>query len=690
MEEDKEKLRLTLKQHLQLSKVKNMDIVILFDGSDSVSGPDFVKVLEGTISLMKAFSSTTRTAVFQFANEVKLECDFTNPNELDFIKAIVKLKGSTDITKALNQAKQLIQTSGRADSSKMVYLFTNGLPSDQASCVRAANLLRNVVFGVTILGVGFGRGNREKLSEVCGINSTFILNFDSLDQLCPSENNPNEYVPGSKIEFSFKHKKHLRKLLEDLTLELEVTNNGRNPISSQDLLEVDSGGFYRFYLRPLGKEIPPYKTEKIDFTLSLAGNARIEILPEIVRVRILAYQTQKEYSCSHTGFAVVLEQFLDDLVEWEPGYQTLYGNILVFGPAGAGKSTLINFVLSLRKSVFQQKAEALGNSAHVTTTNQFYSDESNFRFMDTVGLSEENYDQTTFAQALRGAKVSRETGQKRLVVGNSIGEEDEIHSCIFVITQGWRVFKDSNPAKLSSLKEFIHQATLKKLRPILVVTRMDETEDPEEEVRKEFQELTGIAPQDIFLVRNSINPNNKTHWARGSLANDKVLYQILSKALMNVRAYLEEKDGLINGSRRDRERRRRIEEEKRQKEQESEALRESERRQEEEFQRKKDKEEIKKKLAKAEREEILRDEELKIKIEQEKAKIMREAQLQAFLEQTKKEATQKISSQNRPTSVCMYVFSFVVNLILIASVVIYFVSKDSPDSPFLLLQKYFN
>jgi len=231
-----------------------------------------------------------------------------------------------------------------------------------------------------------------------------------------------------------------------------------------------------------------------------------------------------------------------DIANWRPAITTHEkANILVFGPAGAGKSALINSIFSLWYETYTSTASAMDSDDHVTLESAFYQEQQGFAFLDTVGLSDNNYLNSEFNNILNGAlpvgfKINESKNMNSAIMKTIDTMKDrEIHAVIFVIPQGWRGFVKSQPDKIKKFREFVQYAARLKLAPLVAVTRYDEVDLSERpNLKKEFKSITGIGERDIFLIDNSDREIK-------DFQCEKSVYQLLRKALDYSNQFLKQK-----------------------------------------------------------------------------------------------------------------------------------------------------
>ena len=158
---------------------------------------NFIKryLSEVTISLLKF-----RICIVQYSDEAIIEIPFglnmTKQSMMDTVESMAMLNRTTNIGKALTKAKQALLT-GSYSTSMMVYLLTDGLPSDPNEFQTEVKSLRNYLSWINsrnrLFMVAFGNSVRQKTfmdstkDSPWKTNDVFhATNLDSLYEIVPS------------------------------------------------------------------------------------------------------------------------------------------------------------------------------------------------------------------------------------------------------------------------------------------------------------------------------------------------------------------------------------------------------------------------------------------------------------------------------------------------------------------------
>ena len=156
---------------------------------------NFIKryLSEVTISVVKF-----RICIIQYSDEAIIEIPFdvniTKQSLIDKVEKMTLLNRTTNIGKALNKAKQTL--SGSHSTSMMVYLLTDGLPSDPNEFQTEAKSLRNYLSWINsrnrLFMVAFGNSVRHKTFVDATTDSPWktndifhATNLDSLYEIVP-------------------------------------------------------------------------------------------------------------------------------------------------------------------------------------------------------------------------------------------------------------------------------------------------------------------------------------------------------------------------------------------------------------------------------------------------------------------------------------------------------------------------
>lgn len=522
-----------------------IDVYFLYDSSGSVSLGDFHLAIQAGRTLATRFSDKTAVGFGQFSSQFKNELPFTRDRGLVFQahSLIARKSGGTATHLALLGALDQFERGARANATRLLFLFTDGLPDDQAKAIDAASRL--IQARVRIIGVGIGSVDQLKLTQVCGEQTFILKDWQSLLQAIPTDafvHGPDE-VEGSELVISYDQLEKGIRLKDDLNLRIRVKNVGSEQatVVRGTRCEIEGGPFYEKEVAIL-PEIPVTGSHSFQVTLNPTGNASIENLPSVIKVSFIHPTTKKRYKTNAEGIIVELKNMIGDLIQFKPPNNVPHAHILLFGWAGAGKSALINSFMFMLNETYDEIAAVLSSADHVTIRNERYIPtiedvlEMKFVFWDVPGLALDAYLKNEFDLLITGCLPEgyrlRDNRDLKTLVEQNVASADtrRIHSVLFVMPQA----ATEHEAALERLRGFIKDsATRFGLNPVLVITHGDQLEPSEWETCKtQFHQATGVNMNNIYIVANKAD-------GKRDLAKDRVLYSVLMKALNNSRVFIQ-------------------------------------------------------------------------------------------------------------------------------------------------------
>jgi len=210
--------------------------------------------------------------------------------------------------------------------------------------------------------------------------------------------------------------------------------------------------------------------------------------------------------CKDNSFGLDLHHICGDMKSWLSYSKNSKVNILLFGWAGAGKSSLYNAFQNIFLEEPQYIAPVLSSSEHVTQRLTNYGDNSldNFIFWDTKGLTLNNYNDEEFDDIMRG----------------SSSMYTKMNLVIFVMPQSCR----DDTSIMERLKRFVTDVKLRELEPFLVITHADELifndYDP---VKQSFRRRLELPSNRIYLLDLSTIERN--------FERDRTIYDVLDSCM---------------------------------------------------------------------------------------------------------------------------------------------------------------
>ncbi|KAH0626368.1 hypothetical protein JD844_001310 [Phrynosoma platyrhinos] len=167
----------------------NVDLVFLFDGSESMSSADFNTIKDFMINVMEELrNSTIHFAAVQFSEDVKIEFDFNNytsdPNPQKLLANVKHMKSVTDTFRAIKYVADNLfipERGMREGANKVIILITDGDASDSDQGSIAAAKKKGILRLVIGIGIHLSHDKLEKLaSEPSGEFVKVLARFEDL------------------------------------------------------------------------------------------------------------------------------------------------------------------------------------------------------------------------------------------------------------------------------------------------------------------------------------------------------------------------------------------------------------------------------------------------------------------------------------------------------------------------------
>uniref|UniRef100_A0A286XTB4 Collagen type VI alpha 6 chain n=2 Tax=Cavia porcellus TaxID=10141 RepID=A0A286XTB4_CAVPO len=172
--------------------IKNVDLVFLMDGSNSIHPSDFKKMKEFLASVVQDFDvslKTVRIGAAQFSDSYRPEFSlgaFAGEKEISFqIENIQQIFGYTHLGAALQKVSQYFQPDMgsriNTGTPQVLLVLTDGRSQDEVA--QAAEELRHK--GVDIYSVGIGDVDDQQLIQITGTadKKLTVHNFDELKKV---------------------------------------------------------------------------------------------------------------------------------------------------------------------------------------------------------------------------------------------------------------------------------------------------------------------------------------------------------------------------------------------------------------------------------------------------------------------------------------------------------------------------
>lgn len=218
---------------------EGLDLVVLVDGSNSISEPDFELQRRYVLDILNSCitGADTRAAVIEYSTSVTDVSGLTA--DLGAVQGSVGVMtqsdGSTNTHLALQRASAILQASGRT-APQAVVMLSDGDASDQANAVAAGAALQSA--GVNLFGVGVGSLNQSAFQQVVGPNPIFTAaNFNDLSSTLGSlVGTVCDAVLDAQISVAIRPSPNTAIARNSvITYDFEITNRGRASASNVSL-----------------------------------------------------------------------------------------------------------------------------------------------------------------------------------------------------------------------------------------------------------------------------------------------------------------------------------------------------------------------------------------------------------------------------------------------------------------------
>jgi len=279
--------------------------------------------------------------------------------------------------------------------------------------------------------------------------------------------------------------------------------------------------------------IPANGEVTVELTSYVSGSKLIRDISKIIE---LSFFGVKE------TFNETVWSYIGDVNKYDPSPLSRF-NILLFGLAGATKSSFVNSVSTLFNydRTLTVRAEVGGGGQHTTQALTRYDlPKSKISLWDTWGLTTKTYSNDDLDMILEGVLPSNwkmdytyDVFKKKLEDNKLSRVEREIHSVLFFIPHSSLDKKDEVDIIKTNFAKIQHKA---QLNPILLLTKTDEVdaklrEDPW--IRsKEIVSMITKASNILGIPENRIFTNiNYTKEKEKSFNLDRNTYEIIMEAI---------------------------------------------------------------------------------------------------------------------------------------------------------------
>eukprot|EP01117_Protostelium_nocturnum_P008556 TRINITY_DN3073_c0_g1_i2.p1 TRINITY_DN3073_c0_g1~~TRINITY_DN3073_c0_g1_i2.p1 ORF type:complete len:557 (+),score=165.50 TRINITY_DN3073_c0_g1_i2:58-1671(+) len=521
---------LQLRAEVEAMKAKeNAAIALVVDSSGSMTTSDW-QAQKDAILLFLSNLLSSLIYLAQFSTLFKMEIE--NASKDDAISAnanMVRIPAQrTNLVQALQSTAERMDANN-PNQSKIIIVLTDGLPDSVASAHSEIERLKQK--GYLILGIGIGTHlNRAIMTHLFGDKFFGMDNWDKL--IGALDLTDKTIIVGSEVDVTLKlhgYPISIKEMNKGKQIRATVTiNNQTVPIREGTEFRINGCNFFRDLCYRIERTVAPFEEISFDVIMDPYGTVTIDSIPSSLRYT-LTDPNGLRYCTTSSGGILKIAHFTGDVMAAIG--QILY--MLIVGPLGAGKSTLINaFVDLVNYSKITEVAEARTDDTHVTVKNKVYNGGKSIgsvlplQFIDTVGIAFGNYKHDEMNQILEG----------RTIEGMDHGARPNCP--VITISQDQLLMEESVSRMKVYAKEFIQKG----LPPLVAVTHGDRTvPQGEEHCAKRYYELTrqkasdslGVDKSRVFVLDNSIQVGDL--YGDRKLERDKVLYKMWEKASIELK-----------------------------------------------------------------------------------------------------------------------------------------------------------
>ncbi|XP_060112619.1 integrin alpha-L [Heteronotia binoei] len=163
----------------------DVDLVFLFDGSESLKSGEFNNIKEFMIDVMeKLHNSTIRFAAVQFSFDISIEFDFNNytnnPNPRNLLASVEHKKSTTNTFKAIRYVAENVfvpERGTRPGANRVMVIITDGDATDSDAGGRSVQAAKDKKILRFIIGVGSYFPKNVSQAKVTKIASEPISDF---------------------------------------------------------------------------------------------------------------------------------------------------------------------------------------------------------------------------------------------------------------------------------------------------------------------------------------------------------------------------------------------------------------------------------------------------------------------------------------------------------------------------------
>eukprot|EP01028_Stygiella_incarcerata_P002525 TRINITY_DN146_c6_g1_i1.p1 TRINITY_DN146_c6_g1~~TRINITY_DN146_c6_g1_i1.p1 ORF type:complete len:609 (+),score=217.00 TRINITY_DN146_c6_g1_i1:182-2008(+) len=456
MDGDSVKLKTIFEKVAKTGRTVDVDVVLLFDASGSVSDSDFSMALNTGVRLRDTFSTHVRMGALQFSTRTYVASPLTDNAEhfKNILSQTQKHSGGTNTSDALRTATTML---GNTTGERYAFLFTDGYPNSQEDAIRAGREMMER--GIHLVGVGIGNVHRPQLEAVCGgvgANTILLSDWGTLEAVVASisPKTSTNIISGSDVRIVVNLAVSPVGMKDNLYLHLTIRNMGEDIIPKGTRIEVGFPERKRSEhaddddegedeeedlcfepdlkvlkrdinvgkrLRVPDKDVHDLEEEDLEECFVLEPVASLSLLrvnPRI-SIRLVEPRTRRQFEVT-TGNRIVipLKSFLGDVFRWKPPVPKGIPpeeaneavNILFFGWTGSGKSSLLNGIMSCFSGAKEELAAVMESEKQVTKVTKQYTTDMlegmrrlNVQLWDSPGVDPNAYVGDVFNKMMEGA-----------------------------------------------------------------------------------------------------------------------------------------------------------------------------------------------------------------------------------------------------------------------------------------------
>jgi len=337
---------------------------------------------------------------------------------------------------------------------------------------------------------------------------------------------------------------------ENLSISIRVKNESNVPFNGGRIHVLSDAYFIQCSvpIDPIGN----YDEKMISFTkVEVKGGRYVDDLPPTIKLRITEnggkFQTD-------TSVNLIMQLFCKNL-SLKKNEKANFFNILLFGIAGATKSSFVNTISTLlsENDRIQQIAAVGGGSSHTSISLMTYPlEKTRIRLWDTWGLTPQTYVSGELDQILDGVlpanwKMDLNIDKFRNVLDSNrdTRSERQIHGILYFLPQASLSDPNKEPER-KMMKEFFSQLSRKGYNPLLMLTKVDEVNknvrstpngnfSDLKDLTEKASKIFNIGTNRVFYNINYISEQQRT------FEIDRMTYKILERVVENAEGFIKSK-----------------------------------------------------------------------------------------------------------------------------------------------------